>query len=281
VFANSSIVMLGSSSATQNVGHGIGGCTIRAVASKGLVLAGTRFEGNRCTGNSSAVAGNNYAATQCPAGGASLMVSSGLPKQPFDTPPACALARKHLVHISDSTFVNEQPLFMSCGGTALVESSFLELQRTTISGSHEMRTGSVTAVDSVVVAQQLAISDGWAKSNGAAMFVLRGKLWALQSRFFNNWSERDAGGCLYIVDASEVLLLGGGGGAGGGGAWLGCLCAGRVLQQPQEALLSCTPSPPPPRSTCHAARLTTARPRRRAVLCSTKSCTKSLLHLPR
>jgi len=185
----------------------VGGCAIKAVDSKGIVIAGCSFQENACTGDGGAVMGGNYAASMCAAGGASLMVSSDMPPFMVGQPTPCSLAPKHLVHVSDTTFARDVPIRHACGGSIMLDRSWFELHRSSITNNTPADRGSAFASKgSAIVLEDSRISNMSVYTYGGAVFQLRGRFWASRTRFSDSITGREGGGCMYIADATEVSL---------------------------------------------------------------------------
>jgi len=204
IFANSSTLVLANSSVTRNSGATLGGCAIKAVDSKGIVVAGCTFQENACTGDGGAA---NYAAAMCTGGGASLMVSSNMPRFVGGKPTQCSLAPKHLVHISDTTFTGDIPTKHSCGGSIMLDASWFELHRSSITNNKPAeRGGALGSKGSAVIIQDSRFNNHSTNAYGGSVFQLRGRFWASGTSFSDSFNQREGGGCVYITDATEVRL---------------------------------------------------------------------------
>jgi hypothetical protein len=145
----------------------------------------------------------------CVAGGASLMVSSDLPAMLAGNATQCNLAPRHLVSITDTTFQDDVPTVLSCGGSIMLDAAWLEMHRSSIKGNAVAgRGGGLASAGSAVVLHDSTIGNVSAYDYGGAMFNLRGRVWASNSRFHDAFTVREGGGCNYITDATEVRLSG-------------------------------------------------------------------------
>lgn len=212
LYANSSTVLLANSTVVGNTGHNVGGCAIKADHAKGVVIAGCTFDGNSCEGDGSVLVGGNYASATCTAGGASLMVRSNLTVPLLGNATQCDMAPKHLVHISDSTFRRDSATRNSCGGSVMMNAAWLEVHRSSITGSGQTTAGIASALastSSAVVLQDSLITGHRSLSHGGAVFHKRGRLWASGTTFSDSLvTLSDGGGCLYIIDATEIKVSG-------------------------------------------------------------------------
>lgn len=197
------------SKVTSNTGLNIGGCAMRAAKSRGVVIANSAFDSNTCEGSGAVV---DYVASTCSGGGASLMVESDMPPFGLGNATDCAWAPKHLMHISDTTFQRDMASVASCGGSLMLASAWLELHRSSISGTGETAAkvaGAIASTGSAVVLQDSRIVDHRASDRAGALYQRRGRLWASNTTFANaSVVRRDGGGCLYVIDVTEVKISG-------------------------------------------------------------------------
>jgi hypothetical protein len=138
------------------------------------------------------------------------MVQSNLTVPLLGNATQCELAPKHLVHISDSTFRRDSATSSSCGGSVMVQAAWLEVHRSRITGTGRTTAGIASALastSSAVVLQDSLLTGHRSEGHGAAVFHKRGRLWASGTTFSDSIVMRnDGGGCLYIIDATEVKV---------------------------------------------------------------------------
>lgn len=212
IHANGSTVVVASSRVAGNSGQNVGGCAIKAIKSRGVVISDSTFDGNSCEGDGSALVGGNYASSTCFGGGASLMVASNMPLFGLGNATECAWAPKHLVHISDTTFERDTATMASCGGSIMVASAWLEVHRSSIVGTGAAAAGAAGAIastSSAVVLQDSRITNHTTFARGGGVFQLRGRFWASNTTFADSSVVRnDGGGCAYVIDVTEVRIAG-------------------------------------------------------------------------
>lgn len=217
--ANGSTVILANSTVVDNAGTNIGGCAIHATNPQGTILAGCTFGNNTCRGDGRVLVAGSYAASSCVAGGASLYVASdmSLPKEGKVT--SCNGLTKHLVHISDTSFAQDRPTRVSCGGSIGLKNSWLELQRSSIVGNGDdlskspSKGSAVASIASMIVVQDAKMHSHNSLEYGGCMFQLRGRFLAAGSTFRNcrvlgGAQGGDCGGALFLADTSEAFVSG-------------------------------------------------------------------------
>lgn len=212
MYANSSTVVLDACVVSGNTAQNVGGCAVKATDARGMVVAGSTFDGNVCQGDGSAIVGGNFASSTCYGGGASLMVESSLPSLEGGDATLCGLAPKHLVHISSSAFRDDLATPHSCGGAIMTSQAWLELHNSVITGPGVTNAGAGSAIasaSSAIVLQDSRISNHRALANGGAFFQLRGRLWVTNCSLTDSHvTSNDGGGCMYVRDALGVKLSG-------------------------------------------------------------------------